>query len=32
LEKKGCKEGRGTTIGVDALGTSTPLESNKSLR
>ena len=32
LKKKTFKEARGTTIGLYAIGTSTPLESNKSLR
>jgi len=31
LKKKAFKEARGTTIGLYAIGTSTPLESNKSL-
>jgi hypothetical protein len=30
LKKKGFKEERGTTFGLDDIGTSTPLESNKS--
>ena len=31
MKKKGFKEERVTTIGLDDIGTSTPLESNKSL-
>jgi hypothetical protein len=31
LKKKGCKEESMTKVGLDAIGTSTPLESNKSL-
>jgi len=31
LKKKGFKEERVTTIGLDAIGTATTLESNKSL-
>jgi hypothetical protein len=31
LKKKGFKEERGTTSGLDAIGTSTTLESTKSL-
>jgi hypothetical protein len=30
LKKQGFKEERVTKVGVDAIGTSTPLESNKS--
>jgi hypothetical protein len=31
VKKKGFKEERVTTLGLDAIGTSTTLESNKSL-
>jgi len=31
LKNKGCKEESRTKFGVDAIGMSTPLESNKSL-
>jgi hypothetical protein len=31
LNHKGSKEERKTKVGLDAIGTSTPLESNKSL-